>query len=67
MKEEVGDVQHFWDGWDLLKWFGNNRSKEIKHKDCAPLIVWYEKLKTHNWKAIEVGKGEDKAHLQQMP
>ncbi|RCN34491.1 hypothetical protein ANCCAN_19668 [Ancylostoma caninum] len=28
MEEEIGKVQHFWDGWHLVKWFGNNLRKE---------------------------------------
>ncbi|EYC05720.1 hypothetical protein Y032_0080g1330 [Ancylostoma ceylanicum] len=63
MKVEIGDVQHFWDGWHLVKWFGNNLRKEAKYRSCAPLIVWYEKLKTHMWKAIEVGEGERVRHI----
>ncbi|EYC26345.1 hypothetical protein Y032_0010g1104 [Ancylostoma ceylanicum] len=56
-------LEHFWDGWHLVKWFGNNLRKEAKQKDCAPLSVWYEKLKTHMWKAIEVGGGERIRHI----
>ncbi|KIH42600.1 hypothetical protein ANCDUO_27414, partial [Ancylostoma duodenale] len=63
MKEELGGVQHFWDGWHLVKWFGNNLRKEAKYKNCAPLAVWYEKLKTHMWQAIEVGEGERIRHI----
>ncbi|EYC36955.1 hypothetical protein Y032_0841g2631 [Ancylostoma ceylanicum] len=63
MKEEIGNVPHFWDGWHLVKWFGNNLRKEAKRKDCAPLSVWYEKLKTHMWKSIEVGSGERIRHI----
>ncbi|RCN53701.1 hypothetical protein ANCCAN_00195 [Ancylostoma caninum] len=37
----------------------NNRpEQEAKHKGCIPLSVWYERLKTHLWTAIEVGEGE---------
>ncbi|EYC15180.1 hypothetical protein Y032_0037g3365 [Ancylostoma ceylanicum] len=63
MKDEIGSVQHFWDGWHLVKWFGNNLRKESKHKGCIPLSVWYEKLKTHLWNAIEVGEGERIRHI----
>ncbi|KIH44835.1 hypothetical protein ANCDUO_25133 [Ancylostoma duodenale] len=63
MREEIGSVPHFWNGWHLVKWFGNNLRKEAKHKDCAPLSVWYEKLKTHMWKSIEVGNGERIRHI----
>ncbi|EYC29786.1 hypothetical protein Y032_0005g2264 [Ancylostoma ceylanicum] len=63
MRGEIDDVQHFWDGWHLVKWFGNNLRKEAKHRNCAPLTVWYEKLKTHMWKAIEVGNGERIRHI----
>ncbi|EYB92585.1 hypothetical protein Y032_0192g1360 [Ancylostoma ceylanicum] len=63
MKKEIGNVPHFWDGWHLVKWFGNNLRKEARHKDCAPLSVWYENLKTHKWKSIEVGNGERIRHF----
>ncbi|RCN50519.1 hypothetical protein ANCCAN_03373 [Ancylostoma caninum] len=63
LEGEIGSVQHFWDGWHLVKWFGNNLRKEAKHKDCVPLSVWYEKLKTHLWRAIEVGEGERIRHI----
>ncbi|KAL6738079.1 hypothetical protein Aduo_011667 [Ancylostoma duodenale] len=58
MKHEIGSVPHFWDGWHLVKWFGNNLRKEAKNKGCIPLSVWYQKLKTHMWTNIEVGEGE---------
>ncbi|EYC14927.1 hypothetical protein Y032_0039g89 [Ancylostoma ceylanicum] len=37
--------------------------QEAKYRSCAPLIVWYEKLKTHMWRAIEVGEGERIRHI----
>ncbi|KIH51325.1 hypothetical protein ANCDUO_18590 [Ancylostoma duodenale] len=63
MKEELGGVHHLWDGWHFVEWFGNNLRKEAKYKNCAPLAVWYEKLKTHIWKTIEVGEGEIIRHI----
>ncbi|KIH68102.1 hypothetical protein ANCDUO_01563 [Ancylostoma duodenale] len=27
LEGEIGSVQHFWDGWHLVKWFGNNLRK----------------------------------------
>ncbi|RCN33235.1 hypothetical protein ANCCAN_20947 [Ancylostoma caninum] len=37
--------------------------KEAKNKGCIPLSVWYEKLKTHMWTAIEVCEGERIRHI----
>ncbi|KIH60028.1 hypothetical protein ANCDUO_09729 [Ancylostoma duodenale] len=61
-----GVQRHFWDGWHLVKWFGNNLRKEAKNKGCVPLSVWYKKLKTHMWTAIEVGEGERIRHIFNM-
>ncbi|KAL6743354.1 hypothetical protein Aduo_016400 [Ancylostoma duodenale] len=61
------------DGSDaLLGWLASGEvvreqpSEDAKHKDCVPLSVWYEKLKTHLWRAIEVGEGERIRHIFNM-
>ncbi|EYC18353.1 hypothetical protein Y032_0028g1812 [Ancylostoma ceylanicum] len=67
MKDEIGGAQHLWDGWHLVKWFGNNLRKEAKNKGCIPHSVWYEKMKTNVRTAIEVERDTREGHQMRPP
>ncbi|KIH54837.1 hypothetical protein ANCDUO_15013 [Ancylostoma duodenale] len=55
MEEETGVIQHYYDGWHLVKWLGNELLKVSKKRGCAPVSWWVENTKTHCWNAIAVG------------
>ncbi|RCN32297.1 hypothetical protein ANCCAN_21906, partial [Ancylostoma caninum] len=57
LREELGPISHYYDGWHMVKWVGNRLREESKASGCAPIAVWTEKVKTHLWKSIEVGAG----------
>uniref|UniRef100_A0A7I5E938 DDE_Tnp_ISL3 domain-containing protein n=1 Tax=Haemonchus contortus TaxID=6289 RepID=A0A7I5E938_HAECO len=53
MKPEIGATLHFYDGWHLAKWLGNELRKVSKLDGCGEIGAWIEKLKTHLWNAIK--------------
>ncbi|KHJ82586.1 hypothetical protein OESDEN_17720, partial [Oesophagostomum dentatum] len=55
MEGEIGLVQHYYDGWHLVKWLGNELLKASKKRDCGQILFWIEKIKTHCWNSIAVG------------
>ncbi|KHJ80367.1 hypothetical protein OESDEN_19959 [Oesophagostomum dentatum] len=55
MESEIGPIQHYYDGWHLVKWLGNELLKASKKRNCGPIIWWIEKLKTHCWNSIASG------------
>ncbi|KAL6723834.1 hypothetical protein Aduo_018796 [Ancylostoma duodenale] len=38
MEEETGVIQHYYDGWHLVKWLGNELLKVSKKRGCALLL-----------------------------
>ncbi|KAK5976122.1 hypothetical protein GCK32_017319 [Trichostrongylus colubriformis] len=46
-------MSHYYDGWHLVKWLGNELRKVSKVRNCEG--VWTEKVKTHLWAAIHSG------------
>ncbi|EYC20090.1 hypothetical protein Y032_0023g862 [Ancylostoma ceylanicum] len=64
MREEIGDVQRFVASDEMVRQQPKEgRMKRQNIRTGAPLSVWYEKLKGHIWKEIEVGNGERIPHI----
>nr|CDJ95020.1 unnamed protein product [Haemonchus contortus] len=53
MEPEIGATPHYYDGWHLAKWLGNELRKVAKLDGCDEIGAWIEKLRTHLWNAIE--------------
>ncbi|VDO38381.1 unnamed protein product [Haemonchus placei] len=53
MEPQIGAIPHYYDGWHLAKWLGNELRKVSKLDGCDEIGAWIEKLKTHLWNAIE--------------
>ncbi|RCN31903.1 hypothetical protein ANCCAN_22303 [Ancylostoma caninum] len=59
LKQEIGTIQHFWDGICLMRWFNKRLRKEAKCKDCSTLSTWCKRLKAHLTEAVNANKRED--------
>ncbi|KHJ80197.1 hypothetical protein OESDEN_20132 [Oesophagostomum dentatum] len=55
MKEELGPIMHYYDGWHMMKWVGNRLREESKASGCAPIAVWIEEVKTNLWNSLKIG------------
>ncbi|KAK6015874.1 hypothetical protein OSTOST_18651, partial [Ostertagia ostertagi] len=49
------NIEHYFDGWQLAKWLGNELRKESRRSGCDAIAGWIEKTKRHLWKCIEQG------------